>query len=103
MHEKLIKLVYTDDVSVVDNNDGTLTFKRTLAPLESKQVLECIFGTTDVGIIDCSDIKEDLYYCPTCQRILDLTEIDSCMNTPNEIIDYCLRCQSEVINLKDDK
>lgn len=43
--------------------------------------------------------EEDLYYCPTCQRILDLTEIDSCMNTPNEIIDYCLACQSEVIKL----
>lgn len=44
--------------------------------------------------------EEDLYYCPTCKRILELTEIDSCMNTPNEIIDYCLKCQSKVINLK---
>ena len=41
------------------------------------------------------------YYCPTCKRILDFTEIDSCMNTPNEIIDYCLQCKSQVINLKE--
>lgn len=44
---------------------------------------------------------EDLYYCPTCERVLELTEIDSCANTPNEIVDYCLRCQSKVINLRD--
>ena len=63
----------------------------------SEPEIENIFGTTDIGMLDCSDIE--LYYCPTCQRILDLTEIDSCMNTPNEIVDYCLVCQSEVINL----
>jgi hypothetical protein len=65
----------------------------------SQPEIEGIFGTTDIGMLDCSYIEEDLYYCPTCQRVLDLTEIDSCMNTPNEIVDYCLVCQSEVINL----
>lgn len=39
------------------------------------------------------------YYCPTCKRVLDLSEINSCMNTPNEIIDYCLQCGGQVTDL----
>ena len=65
----------------------------------SEGEIKDIFGTTDIGMLDCSHIDVDLYYCPTCLRVLDLTEIDSCMNTPNEIVDYCLKCNSEVIHL----
>ena len=43
--------------------------------------------------------EEDLYYCPTCFKVLELTEIDSYMDTPNEIVDFCLKCNSEVIQL----
>lgn len=43
----------------------------------------------------------DMYYCPTCRKMLDLTEIDSCMNTPNEITDYCLKCKSQVIRFEE--
>ena len=46
------------------------------------------------------DIKE-AHYCPECDKILDITEIDSCMKTPNEIIDYCLKCGGQVIDLKE--
>ena len=82
-------------------NSFDIEIRKKLSGVEAEKLLIDIFGTTDIGILDCSDIKEDLYYCPTCQRILELTEIDSCMNTSNEIIDYCLKCHSEVVNLKD--
>lgn len=99
--DKPLKLVYEDDVTVIENDDASITVQKALSRLETKRFLEYIFGTTNIGVYGFSNIKEDLYYCPTCQRILDLTEIDSCMNTPNEIIDYCLKCQNEVVNLKD--
>lgn len=57
--DKPLKLVYEDDVKVVENNDGTMTFKRTLKPLEAEQVLKCMFGTTDIGILDCSDMTNE--------------------------------------------
>lgn len=96
--DKSIKIVFEDDVKVAVNGDD-IEIRRKLSDIETEKLLIDMFGTTNIGILDCSDIKEDIYYCPTCQRILDLTEIDSCMNTPNEIVDYCLVCQSEVINL----
>lgn len=40
-----------------------------------------------------------VYWCPTCRKVLSLIEIDTCMNTPNEFVDYCLECQSEVVEL----
>ena len=98
--DKPIKVVVEDSVKVTSNGN-VIEIKKHLSSIEAKSLLNDIFGTTNIGILDCSNIKEDLYYCPTCQRVLDLTEIDSCMNTPNEIIDYCLKCQSEVVNLKD--
>lgn len=44
-------------------------------------------------------VFNNVYWCPTCKKVLDLIEIDTCMNTPNEFIDYCLECQSEVVEL----
>lgn len=40
-----------------------------------------------------------VYFCPTCKRRLDLDEIDGCMNTPNEIVYYCLQCKIPVIEV----
>lgn len=99
--DKPIKMVFEDDLKVIQTNDCTIEVLKRLSSMESEKLLKDMFGTTDIGVLDCSDIKENLYYCPTCQRILELTEIDSCMNTPNEIIDYCLECHSEVVNLND--
>ena len=59
--DKPIKLVYEGDLIAVDNNDGSITFKRTLSPLEAEQVLKCIFGTTNIGVIDFSNVKEGMY------------------------------------------
>lgn len=44
-------------------------------------------------------VFNDVYWCSTCKKVLDFTETDTCMNTPNEFVDYCLECQSEVIEL----
>ena len=40
-----------------------------------------------------------VYWCPTCKKVLDLIDVDTCMDTPNKFVDYCLECQSEVIEL----
>ena len=98
--DKPIKIVFENDIAITIDNDD-IKIKRKLSRFEAEKLLTDIFGTTNIGIFNINDVKEDLYYCPTCERILDLTEIDSCMNTPNEIIDYCLKCNSEVVNLKD--
>lgn len=96
-----IKVVYEDNDGLVATDDCTIEYTRKLSSMESENLLTDMFGTTDIGVISIDNIKTDyLYWCPTCKKILDLTEIDSCMNTPNEIIDYCLECQSEVVNLK---
>ena len=100
--DKPIKIVFEDSVKVTANGNN-IEIKRKLSDVEFEKLLIDIFGTTNIGVLNIDDIREDLYYCPTCQKVLELTEIDSCMNTPNEIVDYCLRCQSEVINLKDNK
>lgn len=98
--DKLIKVIFEDDVKVTAS-DNNIEIKRKLSDIEAEKLLIDIFGTTNIGVLNIDDVKEDLYYCPNCQKVLELTEIDSCMNTPNEIIDYCLKCQNEVINLKD--
>ena len=81
-------------------NNYIYEFKRRLDPLEAESLFYELFGTTKIGMINIENMKET-YYCPECDKILDITEIDSCMNTPNEIIDYCLKCGGEVIDLKE--
>jgi hypothetical protein len=75
--------------------------RRKLNPLEAESLFYELFGTTEVGVISIEDIKDNIYYCPICDDVLDITEIDSCMNTPNEIIDYCQKCGGEVFDLKE--
>lgn len=97
--DKPIKLIIEDNIKVI-NNGNNIEIKKHLSSMEIEKLLKIFFDTTDIGMIDISDIKDDFYYCPTCNKILDLTQIDNCMNTPNEIIDYCLECKNEVYNLK---
>lgn len=58
--DKPLKLVYEDDVKVVENDDGTIKFVRKLKPLEAEQVLKCMFGTTDVGILNCNNTTTEV-------------------------------------------
>ena len=101
--DKPIKVVIEDKVKITSNGN-VVEIKKHLSSMEVEKLLNNTFGTTDIGVLDCSRINIDryTYYCPTCKRILDLTEIDSCMNAPNEIVDYCLVCKSRVINLNDE-
>lgn len=99
--DRPLKVIYEDDHSLVEVDDCTIEYIRKLSPMESENLFREIFGTTDIGVTSIDNIKTDhLYWCPTCKKILDLTEIDSCMNTPNDIVDYCLECKSEVVSLK---
>ena len=99
--DRPLKVIYEDDHSLVEVDDCTIEYIRKLSPMESENLFRDIFGITDIGVTSIDNIKTDyLYWCPTCKKILDLTEIDSCMNTPNDIVDYCLECKSEVMSLK---
>lgn len=99
--DRPLKVIYEDDHSLVEVDDCTIEYIRKLSPMESENLFREIFGTTDIGVTSIDNIKTDnLYWCPTCKKILDLTEIDSCMNAPNDIVDYCLECQGEVVSLK---
>ena len=99
--DRPLKVIYEDDHSLVEVDDCTIEYIRKLSPMESENLFRDIFGITDIGVTSIDNIKTDyLYWCPTCKKILDLTEIDSCMNTPNDIVDYCLECKSEVVSLK---
>ena len=90
---KPIKIVCQDNWKVERDDGYNITLSKRLNKTELENLIRSI-GTTDISIVG-----EDVYYCPTCNRILERIDIDSCMNTPNEIIDYCLSCQSEVVQL----
>ena len=97
--DKPIKVVYENAVRLTRIDDCTIEYTKRLTPMETERLFMDLFGTTDVGVVCCEDASEHAYYCPTCERFLDLTEIDSCMNTPNEIVDFCLQCNSKIINV----
>lgn len=98
--QKPIKLVFEGDVEVNENGDD-IEVKRKLSGIEAEKIITDVFGSVDIATIPIIEIKEDLYYCPHCSSILDLTEIDTCMNTPNEFVDYCLECGNTVSKVKD--
>ena len=98
--QKPIKIVFQDDMEVNEYGND-IAIKRKLSGIEAEKFITDIFGSTDIAVIPTSEIREDLWYCPHCSSILDLTQIDSCMNTPNEIVDYCLECGNVVSRFKD--
>lgn len=53
--DKPIKMVYEDDFKVIQTGDYTIETIRRLTPME----LENMFGTTDVGILDCGDMFDE--------------------------------------------
>lgn len=95
-----IKLVFEDDVEVNANGDN-IEVKGKLSSIEAEKVLTDIFGSIDLAATPIDNIKEDMYYCSHCSSILDSTQIDTCMNTPNEFVDYCLECGNTVSKVKD--
>jgi len=57
--DKPIKVVYEDDFKVIQTNDCTIEIVKRLTPMESEKLLNDMFGTTDVGILDCSDMTDE--------------------------------------------
>lgn len=57
--ERPIKMVYEDDFKVMQTDDFTIETVRRLTPMESEQLLENMFGSTDIGVLDCSDMSQE--------------------------------------------
>ena len=61
--DKPIKVIFEDDVKVTAS-DNNIEIKRKLSDIEAEKLLIDIFGTTNIGILDCSDIKD----CDSCKH-----------------------------------
>lgn len=57
--EKPIKVVYKDDSGFIKTNDCTIEYFKRLTPMESKHLFANIFGSTNIGILDCSDMTDE--------------------------------------------
>ena len=57
--EKPIKVIYEDNSGFVKTNDCTIEYIRRLTPMESEAVLMGMFGTADIGVLDCSDMTDE--------------------------------------------
>ena len=55
--DKPIKIVFEDDLKVIQTNDCTIEVIKRLSPMESEKLLKDMFSTTDIGVLDCSDIR----------------------------------------------
>lgn len=58
--EKPIKVVYEDDFRMIQTGDFTIEVARRLTPMESEKLLNDMFGSTDIGILDCRDIPDEI-------------------------------------------
>lgn len=94
--------------TVIDNRTGSEVFDCfVLKPTTDYAAKQALLYYASICKKD--ELKRDIYlwlcegscYCQTCKKILDLSEIDRCMNAPNEIIDCYLKCRSEVARLSD--
>lgn len=57
--DRPVKMVYGDDEEVILTNDGIVEFTRKLSPMEVEKLLIDLFGTTKVGILDCSNMSDE--------------------------------------------
>lgn len=57
--DKPIKVIYEDNSGFIKTNDCTIEYLRRLTPMESEAVLMGMFGTTDIGVLDCSDMTDE--------------------------------------------
>ena len=56
--DKSIKIIFEDDVKVTAN-DNDIEIKRKLSNIEAEKLLIDIFGTTNIGILNCSDMTDE--------------------------------------------
>lgn len=57
--DKPITIAFEDEKNVISIDDCTFTFSRKLTPMQSEKLLKDIFGTTDVGVLDCSNMYDE--------------------------------------------
>lgn len=57
--DKPIKVVYENDVRVTQTGDFSIEVVKKLRGIELEKFLKEMFGTTKVGIFDCSDMSEE--------------------------------------------
>ena len=57
-----IRITYEDAVRFEDIDDYIIKTTKHLTPTESEKLLMDLFGTTDVGILDCSDMPYEKIY-----------------------------------------
>lgn len=55
--DKPIKVIIEDRVEVT-NNGKAIEIKEHLSHMETEKLLNDIFGTTNIGVLDCSDMTE---------------------------------------------
>ena len=70
--DKPIKMVFEDDLKVIQANDCTIEVIKRLSPMESEKLLKDMFGTTDIGVLDCSDIR----CCDNCKHYYEDETLD---------------------------
>lgn len=73
LHQKPIKIVYEGDVKV-EGRDNEIIVSQKLNEMMAENLLMELFGTTDVGILDCSDMTEE-----------EIEEIDRIVDEFNKI------------------
>ena len=56
--DKSIKVVFENSVAITTDNDD-IEIKKKLSRFEAEKLLIDIFGTTNIGIFDCSDITDE--------------------------------------------
>lgn len=44
---------------IIQTDDYTFEYTRKLSPMEVEKLLMDLFGTTKVGILDCSDMSDE--------------------------------------------
>ena len=58
-NDKPIKIVYENDVNVTQTGDFTIEFVKKLRGIELEKFFKDIFGTTKIGIFDCSNMSNE--------------------------------------------
>lgn len=58
--DKPVKMIYRDDTEmIIQIDDYTFEYTRKLSPVEAEKLFMDLFGTTKVGILDCSDMSDE--------------------------------------------
>lgn len=57
--DKPIKMVYENDFGVTQVDDCTIETVRRLTPMEAEELINNLFGTTDIGALDCGDMSDE--------------------------------------------